>query len=136
MSPRHLPRGFRRVFSYVMGRHGPEHTRVLDPELWEQSGVVYARTYRGKVVYIGSTDGRLCRRINRHVNSIDTSMRATAPRYREWAKKNHKHIIIKAYRPPPATRLGRHIAMHRAIEAALINEFKRPGAKDWFVDRC
>jgi hypothetical protein len=61
----------------------PQDIKILDQTLWQKSGVVYARTYRNKVVYIGSTDGRLSRRIGAHLNGISTSMHATAPRYRK-----------------------------------------------------
>jgi hypothetical protein len=129
-----LPQEFRPVYSYVMRDHRPQENRILDKELWEQSGVVYGCTYRGKVVYIGSTDERLSRRISRHLRRIPTAMQATALRYRKWAE--NKHIVITAYRPPTIKLLRRDIKVHRAIEAALIKEFEQRGDSDWFVDRC
>jgi hypothetical protein len=73
------------------------------------------------------------RRIGAHLNGISTSMRATAPRYREWAED--KRITIMAYSPEPVLILNRKIPVHRAIEAALIIKFRRPGESDWFVAR-
>ena len=128
-----FPRSFRPVCQYVMRNKKPQHIKILNQKLWQQSGVVYARTYRKKVVYIGVTDGRLSRRLGAHLNGISTSMRATAPRYRKWAEG--KRITILAYKPPPVKLLGQKMDMHRAIEAALIAKFERPGEPDWFVDR-
>jgi hypothetical protein len=56
------------------------------------------------------------------------------PRYRAWAEG--KQITIVAYSPPPVEILGRKIPVHRAIEAALIAEFRRPEDPDWFVERA
>ena len=129
-----FPEEFRPVCRYDMRDKKPQNIEVLDIDLWQQSGVVYARVYDGKVVYIGMTDGRLSTRLNAHLRGISTSTIGTAPRYREWAEG--KQITIVAYSPPPIEILGRTIQVHRAIEAALIKEFRRPGEKDWFVDRA
>lgn len=128
-----FPQEFRPVYAYVMKDRVPQHGKILDAELWKSRGVVYARQYRDKIVYIGCTDDLLSTRTSAHLRLIPTSMRATAPRYREWAEG--KHIVIVAYQPPPVKLLGRQVRVHRAIEAALIEEFGRPGAIDWFVDR-
>jgi|SRR5262249_9560982 len=57
-----FPEEFRPVCRYVMRDHRPQEFKVLDEQLWEHSGAVYARLYGNKVIYIGSTDGRLCKR--------------------------------------------------------------------------
>lgn len=111
----------------------PQRVKVLYRKLWQQSGVVYARTYQNKVVYIGVTDGVLSKRINRHLRGIPRSMAGTAPRYRKRAEG--KQITILSYKPPPVKLLGLKMQMHRAIEAALIKKFGRPGKEDWFVAR-
>ena len=124
-----FPRKFRPVCQYVIRNKKPQGIKIFDRKLWQQSGVVYARKYKKKVVYIGVTDGRLSRRIGRHLRLISTSMHATAPRYRKWAEG--KRITILAYKIRPVKLLRRQVDVHRAIEAALIKEFKRPKAKDW-----
>jgi hypothetical protein len=128
-----LPEEFRPVYQYVMRQGKPQDMKILDELLWQSSGVVYARIYEGKVVYIGSTDGRLSSRIGRHVRDISTSMNGTAPRFREWAEG--KQITIVAYQPPAVKLLGRSMLVHRAVEVALIAEFARPEEADWFVAR-
>ena len=82
----------------------PQHVKILDQKLWQQSGVVYARKYRNKIVYIGSTDRRLSLRIGAHLSLISTSMHATAPRYRKWAEG--KRITILAYKPALGSKNG------------------------------
>lgn len=74
-----LPAEFRPVCRYVMRAHRPQDFEILDEQLWNQSGVVYARVYQNKVVYIGATDGPASRRLTAHVNGIAASMRGTAP---------------------------------------------------------
>jgi hypothetical protein len=63
--------------------HRKPNCKVLDERLWKQSGVVYARTYKKRIVYVGCTDGVLSKRIRRHVRLIATTKTGTAPRYRE-----------------------------------------------------
>jgi hypothetical protein len=129
-----FPEEFRPVCQYVMRDQRPQDVKILDEDLWQKWGVVYARVYCEKVVYIGVTDGQLSRRIGAHLNGIAGSMRGTAPRYRAWAEG--KQITIVAYNPPAVEILGRKIQVHRAIEAALIGEFRRPEEHDWFVERA
>jgi hypothetical protein len=128
-----LPKTFRPVYRYVMKNHRPQEEKLLDEKLWHQSGVVYARIYRGKIVYIGVTDKVLSGRIGAHLRGIGKSKQKGAKRYRKWAEG--KRITIFAYTPAPVKLLDREIKIHRAVEAALIEEFRRPHAKDWFVDR-
>jgi hypothetical protein len=128
---------FRPVCRYVMRDKKPQNIKTpenndrLDDELWRQSGVVYARVCRGRACYIGSTDRMLCKRIREHLTLIGTSKRGRAAQYRKWAEG--KRITIVAYKPNPVKLLGRTIAVHRALEAALIVEFRR--RKGCFVAR-
>ncbi len=101
----------------------------MDEELWHATGVVYARMYRGNPVYIGSTDGVLGNRILRHIKHLHEYSGGKAAEYRRWAKG--RRITIVAYHPPLVNLLGRQIAVHRALEVALIREFKPR-----FVSRC
>ena len=48
-----FPEQFRPVLTYLMKEGKPEQTTVLDEEIWNCSGVVYARTHEAKIVYIG-----------------------------------------------------------------------------------
>jgi hypothetical protein len=126
-----FPEEFRPVCRYVMKNGKASDIQILDQELWQQSGVVC--TCDGKVVYIGTADGRLSRRIGAHLKGIVESARGTAPQYRKWAEG--KQITIVAYRPTPVMVLGREVKIHRALEAALIVEFRCRNAEDWFVRR-
>jgi hypothetical protein len=128
-----FPEAFRPVCRYVMKNGKPSDIQISDQELWQQSGVVYARTCEEKVVYIGTADDRLCKRIGAHLKGIAKSARGTAPQYRKWAEG--KQITIVAYRPAPVMVLGREVKIHRALEAALIVEFRRRNEADWFVRR-
>ena len=124
-----FPQEFRPVYRYVVTDGQAQELTILDPELWRQSGVVYARRYAGKIVHIGSTDRSLCRRISEHVHLVRSSPRNAC--YRAWAEG--KQIETLAYHPPPVLLLGREVKVHRSIEAALIAEFDRRGDPDWFV---
>jgi hypothetical protein len=126
-----FPQEFGAVCRYVMRDGQAQELTILDPELWRQSGVVYARLYADRIVYIGSTDRSVCQRIREHVRLVSSSPRNA--RYREWAEG--KPIEILAYKPPPVLLLGREVNVHRAIEADLIASFGRPGEPDWFVSR-
>jgi hypothetical protein len=96
----------------------PQEEELLDDELWNEQGVVYARIVQQEIVYIRSVDHRLCDRIQEHLRIILTPRYAE---YRKWAEG--KRITIVAYKPPLIEVLGRLIPVHRALEAALIAEF-------------
>ena len=128
-----FPHKFRPVLRYRV-RDKKVARKVLDQKLWHQSGVVYARVYRNKVVYIGSTDRRLSRRIGAHLNYLAGSKRKDVARYRNWAEG--KRITLLAFKPAPVKLFGVELYMHRAIEAALIKKFARPGEPDWFGARA
>lgn len=125
-----FPQEFRPVCRYLMKNGTSCDFEILDPTLWKQSGVVYARLCAGKIVYIGSTDGRLDKRMKAHLRFRPIG---TTQQFCKWAEG--KEITIVAYQPEPVQLLGREIKVHRAIEAALIAEFKRPHDDDWFVAR-
>lgn len=131
---REFPDEFRPVCRYVMKDQRPQNIEILDHDLWNRSGVVYARVHKGKVVYIGVTDGQLSVRLNAHLRGIGASTRGRASEYRKWAEG--RQITIVAYWPEPIDLLGRSVRVHRAIETALIREFERPGECDWFVARA
>ena len=81
------------------------------------------------------TDRRLSRRIQAHLRGISKSEQSTPVKYRQWAEG--KRITIVAYKPPPVELLGRVIPIHRAVEAALIEEIRpKPiDSRPWFVAR-
>jgi hypothetical protein len=127
-----FPEEFRPVCRYVV-TEGQPLLEILDDELWRASGVVYARKYGDKILYIGSTDGPLGKRIRSHLGAIRNPRHGLAAPYREWAEG--KQITILAYCPEPVFLLGHEIKVHRAIEAHLIGIFGRPKEPDWFVTR-
>jgi len=131
-----LPASFKPVYRYKMEDGKPRKRKLLDEALWGQKGVVYARVYRDRIVYIGKADGRLCTRILRHLNRISKETAGMASQYRKWAKG--KTITILAHRPEPVRRFGLQIELHSGIEAALIRKFKprsMPCKQPWFVKR-
>lgn len=130
-----LPEHFRPVCRYTMRDGRPQDEEHIDSELWNERGVVYARIFEEEPVYIGSTDRLLSRRIRAHLRGIATSTQPTSMKYRKWAEG--KRITIVAYKPPPVELLGRVVPVHRALEAALIAEFRpKPGSsRPWFVAR-
>jgi len=129
-----FPEEFRPVCQYVVVEGQPQDLEILDHELWRASGIVYARKCGETIAYIGSTDGRLSKRINAHLRAIRNPKEGLAGLYRKWAEG--KQITILAYQPPPVFLLGHDIEVHRAIEAHLIKAFGRPKERDWFVSRC
>jgi len=130
-----LPEPFRPVYRYTMRDGSPQEEEALGSDLWNEHGVVYARVYQDEPVYIGSTDRRLSRRIQAHLRGISKSEQSTPVKYRQWAEG--KRITIVAYKPPPVELLGRVIPIHRAVEAALIDEIRpKPiDSRPWFVAR-
>jgi len=126
-----FPQEFRPVCRYVVKDGEPIEVEILDQELWRQPGAVYARIVDEVIVYIEATDGCLSRRLEAHLRNLPTSMIGRAPQFRRWAEG--KTITVVAYCPAPVQVLGREIKIHHAVKAALIAEFQRRGAKDWFV---
>jgi hypothetical protein len=94
---------------------------ILDEELWQSAGVVYARVHekRREVVYIGKTDGILRNRINDHLRRIPRYLKQKDIDYREWAEG--KTITIYAHKPKRVMRLGLSISTHVGLESALID---------------
>jgi hypothetical protein len=132
-----LLKEFRPACRYIVTRGKVEGFKTLDRELWRETGVVYARMWQGKMVYIGCTDGRLSARINDHLRRIQsksTRGRTRTNHYRAWVEG--KEITIFAYKPEPVHLFGYEIPIHRSLEAKLISEFGRKGEADWFVRRC
>ena len=130
--PAELPKEFRPVYRYkfIDGKVCSE--KLLDEELWKQSGIVYARMCGGKIVYVGKSDGTLSARIKRHLRIFPT--RVDSIPYRNYVEG--KTVTIFAYKPDPIWLFDEHleIPVHVAVEAALIRKFKRP--HDWFVKRA
>ncbi len=96
--------------------------KVLSEKLWNSTGVVYARTYRKEVVYIGKTDGPLKRRVKDHLQRITRYTKQKDIDYREWAEG--KTVTIYAYQPEKAYRLGLPVPTHVGLEHTLIDEIK------------
>jgi hypothetical protein len=117
-----FPEEFKAIYRYTMREGRPQdHEGPLDAELWNASGVVYARVFEGEVVYIGSANRPFRKRFTEHLNFIATSQQPVGVAYRRWAEG--KRITILAYKPPLVAALGRMISIHRSIEKALIDEY-------------
>ena len=110
---------FRPVYQYLTVGGRPQEEELFDEELWNERGIVYARVFQEEIVYIRSTESRLCDRIQEHFRIIWTP---DYSEYREWAEG--KRIMIFAYKPPLIEVLGRLISIHRTLENALIAEFR------------
>jgi hypothetical protein len=127
-----LPEHFSPVCRYLV-HEGTKQVEHFDNDLWEKTHVIYARVFEERPVYIGSTDRSLRKRINEH---LTLNLMARNRHYWDWAEG--KRITIFAYKPEPVELLGRRVEVHRALEAALIAEF-RPNpisSWPWFVRRA
>ena len=113
------PEQFRPVHQYTMLGGRPQEEELLDEELWNERGVVYARIVQEEIVYIRSVDHRLGDRIQEHLRII---LMPRYAEYRKWAEG--KRITTVAYKPPLIEMLGRLIPVHGALEAVLIAEFR------------
>mgnify|MGYP001593455712 CR=1 FL=1 len=122
--PSGLPKRFRLVCQYRV-KNGKACDRIVFNEnLWQSSGVVYARTWRKKVLYIGKADGKLSRRIAEHFGRIPKYVKSKDVNYRKWA--NGKTTTIWAFKPKSVKLFGLRIPIHAGAEAALIKKFKPP----------
>ena len=123
MTQKMFPKEFRPVLQYVMRDGCPQEYKEFDDKLLEEDGVVYARIINGgHPVYIGSTNGKLSKRLKAHLQGIKKPRTSNVEEYKEFAEG--KTVIIYAYKPESMTALGRKISIHRGLEEALIEEFK------------
>ena len=122
--PSGLPKRFRLVCQYRVKNRKACDRIVFNESLWQSSGVVYARTWRKKVLYIGKADGKLSRRIAEHFRRIPKYVKSKDVNYRKWA--NGKTITIWAFKPKSVKLFGLRIPIHAGVEAALIKKFKPP----------
>jgi len=117
-----FPKEFRQVLQYVMRDGRPQEVTIKhNSKLWEESGVVYARIVNGEPVYIGTTNGKLSKRLKAHLQGIEKPRTSNAKEYKEFVEG--KTVTIYAYKPEPVKILGREIFVHYGLEAALIEEF-------------
>jgi hypothetical protein len=131
-----LPGEFRPVLRYQMHQGKAVNCEHLDEELWNQSGVVYARMCDGEVIYVGKCDKRLAGRLGAHLKGISEDMpkNPLTRYYKQWAEG--KTITIFAYKPPAVRLCGHEVTTHRGLEAALIDVFEpRQYNRAWFVKR-
>ena len=68
------------VFRYKVQDGQPINEEVLDEELWQSDGVVYARTDKKTIAYIGKTNGTLKSRVKDHLRRIPKIFKAKGPR--------------------------------------------------------
>ena len=111
---------FTPVYRYRVEDGKPVGGEVLDEDLWNASGVVYARTNLQEIIYIGKTDRALKYRIKEHLGYIPKYNKPKDIAYRDWAEG--KTITIYAHKPKGVDYLGLSIPIHVGLEHALINE--------------
>ena len=70
---------------------------ILNDDIWEADKVVYARTSKREIVYIGKTDGKLKSRMNGHIRLFDNYTKQRDLDYKSWSEG--KTITIYAYKP-------------------------------------
>ncbi len=124
IAPNRLLRKFVPVCQYRIKNRKVCILTRLNEELWQSSRVVYARTWRKKVLYIGKADGKLSRRIAEHFRRIPKYVKSKDVNYRKWA--NGKTITIWAFKPKSVKLFGLRIPIHAGVEAALIKKLKPP----------
>jgi len=128
--PTLLPTEFEPVFRYTLVDGKAMDCEVLNQELWQKSGAVYARVHDGEVLYVGKADGKLSRRLTAHVNGISVNDPAnpTARKYKEWAKAKGQPVTITIYaHKPQRIRICEHdVEVHAGLEHALITALKPP----------
>jgi hypothetical protein len=113
---------FTPTFSYRVKNGLPIEGKVLDEDIWNAAGVVYARTHEQDIVYIGKTNGRLKSRIKDHLRRIPKYEKAIDIEYRDWAEG--KTVTIYAHKPENKSYLGLSIPIHVGLEHALIDDIK------------
>jgi len=116
-----FPEQFLPVCRYTVRNGKPEDVEWCEQALLAREGVVYARLCEATVLYIGSTDRILQSRIREHLRLVPKPLNQAYAQAVEC-----KRVTIVAYWPEPIELFGRPIRVHRALEAALIAEFKPP----------
>lgn len=112
------------VFRYKVQDGQPINEKVLDEELWQSDGVVYARTDKKTIAYIGKTNGTLKSRVKDHLRRIPKYSKSKDLDYIFWAEG--KTITIFAHKPKNKNYLGLSVPQHPGLEYALIDAINPP----------
>lgn len=115
---------FAPVFRYRVQNGKPIKEKVLNEELWQSDGVVYARSHKKMIAYIGKSDGPLKSRIKAHLRLIPKYSKPKDIAYRDWAEG--KTITIFAHKPKNKNYLGLQVPIHAGLEHVLIDKIQPP----------
>ena len=115
---------FTPVFRYKVENGHPIKEKILNEELWQSDGVVYARIHRKEIAYIGKTNSTLKGRIKDHLRRMPNYSRSKDIEYRDWAEG--KTITLYAHKPNNKDYLGLSVPIHTGLEHALIDAIKPP----------
>ena len=115
-------KSFSPVFRYKVKNGLPLEEEIIDEELWQSDGVVYARTHKQEIVYIGKTNATLKSRVQDHLRRIPKYSKPKDLSYRSWAEG--KTITIFAHKPKNKNYLGLSVPIHTGLEHALIDAIK------------
>ena len=115
---------FAPVFRYRVQNGKPIKETVLNEELWQSDEIVYARTHKRTISYIGKTNGTLKSRVQDHLRRIPKYSKPKDLDYRDWAEG--KTITIYAHKPKSKNYLGLRVPIHAGLEHTLIDEIKPP----------
>ena len=115
-------KSFSPVFRYKVKNGLPLEEEIIDEELWQSDGVVYARTHKQEIVYIGKTNATLKSRVQDHLRRIPNYSKPEDLRFRRWAEG--KTITIFAHKPKNKNYLGLSVPIHTGLEHALIDAIK------------
>jgi hypothetical protein len=107
------------AFRYKVENGLPLEEEIIDEELWQSDGVVYARTDKKAIAYIGKTDGPLKSRVRDHLRRLPNYTKPKDIAFRVWAEG--KIITIYAHKPNNKNYLGLSVPQHLGLEYALID---------------
>jgi hypothetical protein len=110
------------AYQYCVKHGKPVSGKVLNEDIWDAAGVVYARTHKQEIVYIGKTNATLKSRVQDHLRRIPNYSKPEDLRFRRWAEG--KTITIFAHKPKNKNYLGLSVPIHTGLEHALIDAIK------------
>jgi len=110
------------VFRYRVHQAEPVDQEVLNKEMWNAEGVVYALRANGTILYIGSTRGRLRTRIKDHLRRMPKYTREKDRSYR--AAVEGLTVTIYAHQPPNLDYMGLSVPMFVGLEHSLIDRLR------------
>jgi transposase-like protein len=122
-----MPKEFEEVFRYRVIDGTVTDEKIVNEKLWRSRRVVYVRVCEERILYVGKSDGLLCRRMLRHVRGFLAVGKAIFEDYRKCV--NGRTVSIFAYQPEPLRLFEFDLPIHVALEWAMIEQFKPPFVK-------